>query len=238
MFVWSAPTFEDRMKQLKEGAGICNFKALKYETRTPDEQKRIEDLVMEKMGVWKYSPAQMKPQVHPDLYDKIITRWDLTTQTVKDIFEQQLRQLVPSLSNNEVKEALSDHGDRMILKLNTCFILMNNSESIIRQATDVWKDFYHLRQPSAEAVEIKDDDSSDDEQDTQGVLHALADAEEEDKQEEDKDEDTVRIAAEVIASLPHTPPVTVTSVESASTSEIATSTATSVIQSPLSSSQL
>ena len=57
VFVWSAPTFEDRMKQLKEGAGICNFKALKYETRTPEEHKRIEDLVMEKMGVWKYSLA-------------------------------------------------------------------------------------------------------------------------------------------------------------------------------------
>ena len=39
VFVLSAPTFEDRMKQLKEGAGICNFKALKYETRTLDEQK-------------------------------------------------------------------------------------------------------------------------------------------------------------------------------------------------------
>ena len=61
VFVRSAPTFEDRMKQLKEGAGICNFKALKYETRTPEEQKRIEDLVVEKMGIWKYSPAQMQP---------------------------------------------------------------------------------------------------------------------------------------------------------------------------------
>ena len=56
VFVWSAPTFEERMKQLKDGDGICNFKALKYETRTPDEQKIIEDLVMEKMGIWKYSP--------------------------------------------------------------------------------------------------------------------------------------------------------------------------------------
>ena len=88
VFVRSAPTFEERMKQLKEGAGICNFKALKYETRTPEEQKRIEDLVIEKMGVWKYSPAQIKPQIHSDLYEKIIVRWDLTTQTVKDIFRQ------------------------------------------------------------------------------------------------------------------------------------------------------
>ena len=74
---------------------------------------------MEKMGTWKYSPAQMKPQVHPDLYDKINTRWDFTTQIVKDIFEQQLRQLVPSLIDEEVKKALLDREDRMIVKLNT-----------------------------------------------------------------------------------------------------------------------
>ena len=30
---------------------------------------------MEKMGIWKYSPAQMKPQIHPDLYDKIKARF-------------------------------------------------------------------------------------------------------------------------------------------------------------------
>ena len=93
---------------------------------------------------------------------------------------------------------------------------MNNTKSVIRQATDVWKDVYHLRQSSTEAVEIKDDDRSDDEPDnvpsimvTEGELHALAKEEEEDKEEEDKeeekDEDTVRIATEVIASLPHTP---------------------------------
>ena len=158
---------------MKEGADICNFKALKYETQTRDEQKRIEGLVIEKMGVWKYSPAQMKPQVHPDLYDKIKIRWDFTTQTVKDIFEQQLRQLVPNLTNEEIKEAMNKHEDRMILKLNTCFILMNNIESVIRQASDVWKDVYHLRQPSAQVVEIKDDDSSDDEPDNIGELHAL-----------------------------------------------------------------
>ena len=57
---------------------------------------------------------------------------------------------------------------------------MNNIESVIIQATNVWKDVYHLRQPSIEAIEIKDDDSSDDEPDnvpsitvTQGELHAL-----------------------------------------------------------------
>ena len=35
VFVWSVPTFEERLKQLRVGAGICNFKALKYVIRTP-----------------------------------------------------------------------------------------------------------------------------------------------------------------------------------------------------------
>ena len=74
VFVRSAPTFEERMKQLKDVASICNFKALKYETRTPNEKKEIEDLVMEKMGILKYSPAKMQPQIHVDLYVKIKAR--------------------------------------------------------------------------------------------------------------------------------------------------------------------
>ena len=96
-------------------------------------------------------------------------------------------------------------------------------------------------------MEIKDDDSSNDEPDntpsvmvTQGELHALI--EEEDKEEEaleeEMDEDTIRIVVEVIASLPHTPPDTVTLVESTSTREIASLTLTSFTQSSLSTSQL
>ena len=111
---------------------------------------------------------------------------------------------------------------------------------------DVWKDVYHLRKPSTKAVEIKDDDSSDEEEldniptiiVTQGEMHALMEEreEEEDKEEEaheeEKDEDdTVKIAVEAIASLPHTPPNTVTSVELASTGEIESVTIASTTQS-------
>ena len=88
VFIHPAPTFEERLKQIRVGVGICNFKALKYETQTPVEQKEIEDFVMEKMGIWKYSPAQMQPQIHADHFAKIKVRWESTMQTVKDIFEQ------------------------------------------------------------------------------------------------------------------------------------------------------
>ena len=100
-------------------------------------------------------------------------------------------------------------------------------------------------------MEIKDDDSSDEEEldnipavtVTQGEMHALMEEreEEEDKAEEaleqEKDEDDiVRIAVEAITSLPHTPPNIVTSMESASTSEIASTIFTSFIQSAPSTS--
>ena len=52
-------TFQERLKELELGASITNFKALKYETRTEEEQKKIEDLVISKMGKWKYSPDQI-----------------------------------------------------------------------------------------------------------------------------------------------------------------------------------
>ena len=135
----------------------------------------------------------------------------------------------------------------MILNLNTCFILTKNIELVVKHASDVWKDVYHLRKPSEEIIEIKDDDSSDNDEDdfdnipsvtvTPGELHALMEEkQEEDKEEEaleeEKDEDDpIRIAAKAIASLPHTPPNTVTSVESTSTGEIVSNIATSFTKS-------
>ena len=112
----------------------------------------------------------MQPQIHDDLYDKIKVRWDLTMQSVKDIFEQQLRLLVPNLIDEEVKKALLDNEDRMILMLNTCFILTNNKESVINQALGVWRTLYHLNQPSIKVVEIEDDDSSDNEEDESNII--------------------------------------------------------------------
>ena len=90
-FYQPPPTYEERMKQLRVGAGINNFKALKYETRTPAEQKEIEDLIMEKLGTWKFSPKQFSQQVPAVLLDKIKVRWDNIIQIVKDIFGQTLK---------------------------------------------------------------------------------------------------------------------------------------------------
>lgn len=68
-----------------------NFKSLKYETRTAEEQKQIEDIVISNMGKWKYSLDQLDQQILSDLMEKIKPRWEHAMNIVKDIYEQTLR---------------------------------------------------------------------------------------------------------------------------------------------------
>ena len=81
--------------------------------------------------------------------------------------------MVPNLTDAKVKKALLEHEDTMILKLNTCFILIKNVESFFRHALDVWRDVYHLNKPSKEIVEIKDDDNSDNDDDDEDNIHSV-----------------------------------------------------------------
>ena len=73
------------------------FKSLKYETRSHEEKKKIEDALVEKLGKWKYSPNVLT-QV-PNVILKVFKpQWDSALIVAKDISEQTLRQLMPSLS--------------------------------------------------------------------------------------------------------------------------------------------
>ena len=67
------------------------------------------------------------------------------------------------MTDAEVKKALKDNENRMILTFNTCLVLMKNIEHILKNYIDVWKDVFHLHKPSEDLVEIKDDDSDKDE---------------------------------------------------------------------------
>ena len=153
----------------------------------------------------------------------------------------------------EVQKALKEHENRMILKFNTYLILMKNVESVVKNATDVWRDVYHLNKLAENLVEIKDDESDkeeDDEddntpsvivtaEDMQDLMKDREEAKEEEAKDEDKkeEEDPMRIAVEVIASLPHSPPKTaISTMETASASMILSSSATSIAQSSLATS--
>jgi hypothetical protein len=72
---------------------------------------------------------------------------------------------VPNLTKGKVKKALKEHEIRIILKFNTCLILMRNVESIVKNPTNVWRDVYHLHKHIEDLVEIKDYDSDKDEDD-------------------------------------------------------------------------
>lgn len=51
----SPPTLQERLKKIGEGFGMNSFKSLRYETRNPEEKKQIEDVLVSKLGKWKYS---------------------------------------------------------------------------------------------------------------------------------------------------------------------------------------
>ena len=68
-----------------------NFKALKCEIRIEEDQKQVEDLVISKMGKWKYSPNQLALQIPSVLMDKIKPRWEFDMKTTRDIYEKTLR---------------------------------------------------------------------------------------------------------------------------------------------------
>ncbi|GLJ10092.1 hypothetical protein SUGI_0121920 [Cryptomeria japonica] len=61
------PTFEEKLKQLEQGSGMSNFKALKYESRSDAEKMQIEELLLNKMGKWKYTPDDISSQIPNDL---------------------------------------------------------------------------------------------------------------------------------------------------------------------------
>ena len=83
---------------------------------------------MEKLGKLKFYPNQYASQVPAILLDKIKVRWDNTIQTIKEIFSQTLKQLVPNLTEAEVQKALKENENRMTPKFNTCLVLMKNIE--------------------------------------------------------------------------------------------------------------
>ena len=72
---------------MEEGAGAMSFKILKLDIRTLEEKKQIEDMVMSKMGKWKYSPDQFADQILESLLKILKQRWDFARKTALDIFE-------------------------------------------------------------------------------------------------------------------------------------------------------
>ena len=68
-----------------------NFKSLRYETKNEDEKKQVQDMMMKKLGKWKYSVDQIVQQILNELMQAIKPGWEHAKKTTKEIFEQTLR---------------------------------------------------------------------------------------------------------------------------------------------------
>ncbi|GLJ32529.1 hypothetical protein SUGI_0654540 [Cryptomeria japonica] len=238
------PSFEEKLKQLEQGSGMSNFKALKYESRSDAEKMQIEELLLNKMGKWKYTPDDISSQIPNELLVRIRPRWTSAVQTVKDIYAQTLKQLLLNLTYKEVKEALKENEHQMTLRFHTFLVLSKQIEAIVNNATIVWKRIYNLPMPSDPTVTIegdKDDEEDEEEKEEEEAAEEEGDTviigdEEDTVIIGDEEDDPEQVAAEVIASLPHSPQKGIAS--SASASRIVSTVATSIAQSLPITSQL
>ncbi|GLJ48668.1 hypothetical protein SUGI_1026660 [Cryptomeria japonica] len=201
------PTFEEKLKQLEQGSGMSNFKALRYENRSDVEKMQIEELLLNKMGKWKYTPDDISSQIPNELLVRIRPRWTSAVQTVKDIYAQTLKQLLPNLTYKEVKEALKENEHQMTLRFHTFLVLSKQIETIVNNATTVWKRIYNLPMPSDPTVTTEGEKEEDEEDEEE--------KEEEEAAEEEGDTKGVassasasRIVSTVATSISQSLPVT------------------------------
>ena len=74
IFKRSPPTFQEKLKEIIYGVGMINFRSLKYETRNVEERQQVDDMVISKIGKWKYSPNQLAQHIPNELMEKIKPR--------------------------------------------------------------------------------------------------------------------------------------------------------------------
>ena len=61
-------------------------------------------MIISKMGKWTYSPDQLVQQILKALIEKIKPRLENAMKTTKDIYEKNLRKLMLTFNDKEVKE--------------------------------------------------------------------------------------------------------------------------------------
>ena len=111
--------FEQKLQQLKESGGMGSFRYFKYDSRTREEKIMFEEALLKKMAKWKYDPSKLKFGVNENLLATLTFHWNKVVQLEKEIKEQILRQVMPTLTKKEVKDALKYHEARHTPKFRT-----------------------------------------------------------------------------------------------------------------------
>ncbi len=66
---------------------MAYFKSLRYDTRSAEEKKQIEDTLVAKMEKWKNSPNELKEQVLDVIPKEIAPIWENAINVAKYIRE-------------------------------------------------------------------------------------------------------------------------------------------------------
>ena len=185
--------------------------------------------------------------------ERLQPRWEAATKTIKDIYEKTLRNFLPSLSNAEMKKSLKDHEGNMMIRFHTCLILFKDIEHVVNDATNMWKNIYHLHKPSEDTVEITDNDKSDDNDDDddgddiedipEDLQSLMLEIEEETEREmEEEVASTGEIVSSIASSIDQSPPVPsqlqVSTIQVPRNSSIELAVTSSVIELPSTSSAI
>lgn len=172
------------------------------------------------MENWKYSPDQLKAQVPDEILKVVAPVWENVLNFSKDTREQTLRQLMPNLSDKEVRESLKKNEKKLTPKFDALLILSKDIESVVKSSTIAWKNIYGLHKPSDNVVQIDDKDGEYDDMEEDAEIKDdeienvdIDDADEEEEQEATggslseiqniEDTDVEKIAVEIMTSLPH-----------------------------------
>ena len=91
---------------------------------------------------------------------------------------------MPNLSEKEVKESLKKNEEKFTLKFNTCMILLEDIEYVVKTTTTTWKSIYQLHQPSDFVVHVDDKDDEDEEEEVEIRDDDLDDVNLDDEEEE------------------------------------------------------
>lgn len=68
---------------------------------------------------------------------------------------------MPNLNDKEVKESLNKNEENLIVRFNTCLILLNEIEHVVKNATNTWKNVNLIHRMRNFVVSESDEDDDD-----------------------------------------------------------------------------
>lgn len=84
------------------------------------------------MSKWHYDPSHFRSPISKDLYKILNTKWTNTATLEKDVWEKTLKEVLPNLSNKEVKEIMQKFESRHTPRFRICQFLGKDIEAVVK----------------------------------------------------------------------------------------------------------